>query len=94
MAFAALVLMGLVPGLQTFFGTMPLYGHSVWLNALTAAAAGYIGFRSVARFERMRGATPERRQNPPNRRFAAKAVALDRRERMYDRRYHGTLAAG
>ncbi|HEX2034259.1 MAG TPA: DUF4383 domain-containing protein [Chloroflexota bacterium] len=42
--FGLLTLMGLVPGLDTTFGLIPLFGHDVWLHALTAAAAAYFGF--------------------------------------------------
>jgi hypothetical protein len=42
--FAILTVMGLFPGLDTTFGLIPLFGHDVWLHALTAAGAGYFGF--------------------------------------------------
>lgn len=37
-------LLGLFPGANTLFGTMPVYGNNVWLNVITAAAAAYYGF--------------------------------------------------
>jgi hypothetical protein len=43
-AYAGLAVMGLVPGLNTLFGTFPLHGHDVWLHAAIAAAAAYFGF--------------------------------------------------
>jgi hypothetical protein len=49
--FGVLTLMGLLPGLAMTFGLMPLYGHNVWLHALTAGAAVYFGFASVTRRE-------------------------------------------
>lgn len=45
-SYALIVIMGLLPLTQTFFGTMPLFGNNVWLNALTGAIAGYFGFIS------------------------------------------------
>ncbi|WP_026100316.1 DUF4383 domain-containing protein [Fortiea contorta] len=42
-AYAALAIVGLLPFGQTFFGSMPLFGNNVWLNALSAIAAGYYG---------------------------------------------------
>jgi hypothetical protein len=40
--FTALAVMGLVPGLNTLFGTLPLYGNDVWLHGGTAAVATYL----------------------------------------------------
>ena len=42
--FAILTVMGLFPGLDTTFGLIPLFGHDVWLHAVTAAAASYFAF--------------------------------------------------
>ncbi|MBD1923646.1 DUF4383 domain-containing protein [Microcoleus sp. FACHB-831] len=42
--YAAIAIMGLLPFTNTTFGLMPIFGNNVWLNALTAAAAGYYGF--------------------------------------------------
>lgn len=39
-----LALFGLIPGLRTLFGLMPLYGNLVWFHALTAAFASYYGW--------------------------------------------------
>jgi hypothetical protein len=77
--FAALAVMGLIPGLDTLFGVMPLYGNNVWLNALTAAVAGYAGFRASA---------SERRQNIGDRRHALMPVAFERRHNAGDRRLY------
>lgn len=46
--YAVLTVMGLIPGLQTVFGLIPLHGHDIWLHALIAIAAGYFGFRRPA----------------------------------------------
>jgi Domain of unknown function (DUF4383) len=42
--YAALTVMGLIPGLKTLFGLVPLYGHDVWLHAVLAIIAAYFGF--------------------------------------------------
>jgi hypothetical protein len=96
-ATAALALMGVIPGLKTALGVAPLYGHDVWLHALTAIAAAYIGFRSSARLlvPATEAAPPERRHTGANRRKAMHPVAHERRNGAFDRRnYGGTLAAG
>jgi hypothetical protein len=43
-AYALLTVMGLVPGLNTTFGLVPIYGADVALHAVIAAAAAYYGF--------------------------------------------------
>lgn len=43
-AYVLISLMGLLPLTNTTFGLMPIYGNNVWFNALTAIAAGYMGF--------------------------------------------------
>lgn len=42
--YALFAVMGLIPGLNTTFGLVPLYGHDVWLHAGTAAIAAYFGW--------------------------------------------------
>lgn len=42
--YGVLAIMGLIPGLNTMFGLVPLFSHDVWLHALTAIAAAYFGF--------------------------------------------------
>jgi Domain of unknown function (DUF4383) len=44
----AFTVMGLIPGLWTTFGVLPLYGHDVWLHAAEAAIAAYVGFVLLA----------------------------------------------
>jgi hypothetical protein len=39
--YGALAVMGLIPVLNTTFGLIPIFGHDVWLHALTALAAAY-----------------------------------------------------
>jgi hypothetical protein len=46
--YAVLMVLGLIPGLNTMFGLIPLYGHDVWLHALVAIAAAYFGFARAA----------------------------------------------
>jgi hypothetical protein len=43
-AYGLLAVMGLVPGLNTTFGLIPIHGADVILHALIAAAAAYFGF--------------------------------------------------
>jgi hypothetical protein len=42
--YGLLTVMGLVPGLSTAFGLMPLYGHDIWLHALIAGVAAWVGW--------------------------------------------------
>lgn len=42
--YGVLTLMGLFPGLQTFFGLIPLHGHDVWLHLMLAGVAAYFGW--------------------------------------------------
>lgn len=48
-AYGLLAVMGLIPGLNTVFGLIPIYGHDVWLHALIAVAAAYFGFMATDR---------------------------------------------
>ena len=42
--YAVLTVAGLIPGLNTLFGLVPIYGNDVWLHALLAIVAAYFGF--------------------------------------------------
>jgi hypothetical protein len=42
--YGLLTILGLVPGANTLFGLVPIYGHDVWLHALSAIVAAYFGF--------------------------------------------------
>ncbi len=42
--YAVLAVAGLIPGLRTMFGLIPLFGHDVWLHVVLAAGAAYFGF--------------------------------------------------
>ena len=43
-AYGMFAVMGLIPGLNTTFGLVPLFGNDVWLHVLLAAPAAYFGF--------------------------------------------------
>ena len=76
--FAALGLMGMVHGLDTLFGLMPLHGNNVWLHLVSAAVAGFVAWKP---------ATGERRGLGGDRRRASHApMSIERRESMHDRR--------
>lgn len=42
--YALLAVMGIVPGLNTTFGLIPIFGHDVWLHAGSALIAAYFGW--------------------------------------------------
>lgn len=42
--YGLLAIMGLIEGTNTTFGLIPIFGHDVWLHAVTALAAAYFGF--------------------------------------------------
>src|SRR5262245_29184960 len=76
--YGVLAVMGLIPGMNTLFGMLPLHGHDVWLHAGTAAIAAYFGWCSEVRMERRH--TNERRQR-------MLPVARERRLGLADRRH-------
>lgn len=76
--YGILAVLGLVPGLNTLLGLIPIHGHDVWLHAGTAAIAAYFGWRSEA-------ASQERRSTL-DRRQASLPVARERRMALADRR--------
>ena len=41
--FGVLFIMGLIPGLQTVFGLLPLHASDVWLHLVSSAAALFFG---------------------------------------------------
>ena len=45
--YGVLTIMGLIPGLNTVFGLVPIHGHDVWLHLMIAAAAAYFGFAAA-----------------------------------------------
>lgn len=42
--YVVFAVMGLIPGLKTTFGLVPLFGNDVWLHVLLVAPAAYFGF--------------------------------------------------
>jgi hypothetical protein len=44
LSYGGLVILGLIPGLNTLFGLVPIFGHDVWLHAILALPAFYFGF--------------------------------------------------
>lgn len=77
--YGVLAVMGLIPGMNTLFGLVPLHGHDVWLHGGTALVAAYVGF-----FRKETG--EERRRSELDRRQSVRPVAIDRRVGMQDRR--------
>jgi Domain of unknown function (DUF4383) len=85
--YGLLAIMGLIPGLQTTFGLIPIHGHDVWLHALTAIAAAYFGWRTVAASSMSAATHRERRRAAADRRTAPRTpIAQERRQGMHDRR--------
>jgi hypothetical protein len=76
--YGALALIGVIPGVNTLFGMLPVYGHTIWLHAVTAAVAVYFGWRSEVSVEHRASTTPDRREQ-------MQPVARERRFRR-DRR--------
>jgi hypothetical protein len=58
--YAVLFVMGLVPGLWTAFGLVPLHGNDVWLHLLLAAVAAYFGYFARTTIEPHHGAPAAR----------------------------------
>ena len=78
--FAALGVLGLIPGLNTLYGVMPLHGHDTWLHLASGAFAAFIGWRGTQQ-------AGERRRRQGDRRKASRVpVAHERRQGLYDRR--------
>jgi len=75
--FAGLGLFGMIDGLDTLFGLMPLHGANVWLHLFSAALAGFVGWNLQ---------TGERRSIAGDRRRAVRAFAIERRQGTFDRR--------
>jgi hypothetical protein len=75
--YGVLAVMGLIPGMNTLFGMLPMHGHDVWLHAGSAAIAAYFGWRSEVAMER-RQMTDRRQRMMP--------VASERRFGLADRR--------
>ena len=80
--FGVLAVMGMLPLLNTTFGLMPLHAHDIWLHAITALGAAYVGWREPVAIRERRRAVGDRRQRmmpvAQERRFGL----ADRRERL------------
>jgi hypothetical protein len=75
--YGVLAVMGLIPGMNTLFGMLPMHGHDVWLHAGTALVAAYFGWRSEVHMERRQVSDRRQRMLP---------VAAERRFGLADRR--------
>lgn len=49
--YGVLAIAGLIPGLNTLFGLVPLHGNDIWLHGIIALAAAYFGYAPVASVE-------------------------------------------
>ena len=76
--YGALAVMGLIPGMATMFGVLPIHGHDVWLHAGSAAIAAYFGWRSTEPHMERRLQIERRQRMLP--------VAHERRLGLADRR--------
>lgn len=85
--FAVLAVMGLLPGMKTLFGVLPIHGHDVWLHAISAAVAAYFGWVHQA------SVAQERRHAMPDRRHRMLPVGRERRLGLADRRQVAYLGA-
>jgi hypothetical protein len=75
--YGVLAVMGLIPGMNTLFGMLPMHGHDVWLHAGTALVAAYFGWRKEIEMERRHLGERRQRMLP---------VARERRFGLADRR--------
>lgn len=83
--YGALAVMGLIPGMSTLFGLMPLHGHDVWLHAGSAAIAAYFGWRATE--------PGMERRTRHERRQLMLPVAQERRFGLADRRHLAYIGA-
>lgn len=61
--YGVLAVLGLIPGVNTLFGLVPIHGHDVWLHAGTALVAAYFGWRTEHEVERRANPMPDRREH-------------------------------
>lgn len=76
--YGALAVMGLIPGMSTLFGVLPMHGNDVWLHAGSAAIAAYFGWRATEPHMERRNLLERRQRMLP--------VARERRLGLADRR--------
>ena len=55
--YGILAVMGFIPVLNTTFGLAPIFGHDIWLHALTAIIAAYVGWSTAVEADTPRTAT-------------------------------------
>src|SRR5437763_220454 len=77
--FGVLAVMGRLPVVNATFGLMPLHAQDIWLHAVTALGAAYVGWREPI-------AMRERRRTMGERRQRMMPVAQERRFGLADRR--------
>ena len=82
--YGALAVMGLIPGMNTLFGLLPIHGHDVWLHAGAALVAAYFGWREESHVERRHTGDRRQRMLP---------VGRERRFGLADRRQLGYSGA-
>lgn len=51
--YGLLFLLGIIPATNTLFGLVPLFGNDIWLHALTAIVAAYLGWAVATQTETM-----------------------------------------
>ena len=84
---AVLGAMGLIAGLDSAFGLMPLHGHNVWLHLGTGAIAAYFGWRAeIPVLHEQFQQDDDRRYGTGDRRQTVTTVSRERRRGAYDRR--------
>jgi hypothetical protein len=63
--YGLLTVMGLIPGLNTTFGLIPIFSNDVWLHALTALVAAYFGWLAPVESRGTRPVYTVRTDAPP-----------------------------
>ena len=61
--YGLLAVLGLIPGINTLFGLLPIHGHDVWLHGATALLAAYFGWRTEHEVERRANPAADRREH-------------------------------
>lgn len=49
--YGVLAVMGFIPGANTMFNLIPIFGNDIWFHGLIAAITGYFGFIAPERLE-------------------------------------------
>lgn len=78
--------MGLIAGLDSAFGLMPLHGHNIWLHLGTAGTAAYFGWRADIPVLHEQYQESDHRHGTGDRRETVTTVSRERRHGAYDRR--------